>query len=227
MSAAIGLLGLVISFSVFIILMAQVWYDVSFDRSWPGSSRIYTFERPQDYLGDPNPFKALFNRPQIQTLREASPGVEAVGTLGETVLFDPQTDEPLSDIPAGLIDADFLRVFPFDIIAGTTDGFENPDALILTEKTARRLFGGASSAIGQQIMRFKNHQPYPATVIGVCREFPVNSTLSFLGAFCQIGDEYATKNDPNYESNEVFLLLIPKRRFLKHLGPLVHYQNTF
>ena len=62
MSAAIGLLGLVISFSVFIILMAQVWYDVSFDRSWPGSSRIYTFERPQDYLGEPNPFKALFPR---------------------------------------------------------------------------------------------------------------------------------------------------------------------
>ena len=206
-SNAVGIAGLVISFSVFIILMAQVWYDVSFDRALPGSSRIYTFERPQDYLGEPNPFKALFNRPQIQTLREASPGVEAVGTLGETVLFDPKTDEPLSDISAGLIDSDFLRVFPFDIIAGTTDGFENPDALILTEKTSRRLFGGVSSAIGQQIMRFKNHQPYPATVIGVCREFPVNSTLSFLGAFCQIGDEYATKNDPNYESNEVFLLL--------------------
>ena len=79
-SNAVGIAGLVISFSVFIILMAQVWYDVSFDRTLPGSSRIYTFERPQDYLGDPNPFKALFNRPQIQTLREASPGVEAIGS---------------------------------------------------------------------------------------------------------------------------------------------------
>ena len=29
--------GLVISFTVFIVLMSQVWYDVTFDRSYPGS----------------------------------------------------------------------------------------------------------------------------------------------------------------------------------------------
>jgi putative ABC transport system permease protein len=207
MSAAIGLLGLVISFSVFIILMAQVWYDVSFDRSWPGSSRIYTFERPQSYLGDSDPYRATFNRPQIQTLREASPGVEAVGTLGETHLFDPQTNEPLRDLPTGLIDTDFLRVFPPEIIAGTTDGFDRPDALILTETAARRLFGGAGPAVGQQVMRMGMNRPEPATVVCVCRDLPVNSVLAVFGAFAQIGDRYATDNNPNYEALHAFLLL--------------------
>ena len=207
MSNALAVVGLVISFSVFLILMAQVWYDVTFDRTWPGSSRIYTFERPQSYLGELDPYMASLNRPQIQTLRDASPGVEAVGTLGETLLFDPGTNEPLRDLPAALIDTDFLRVFPFDFVAGSAEGFDRPDALILTESVAKRFFGGPAPAIGQQVVTTQTRTPEPATVIGVCRDFPVNSTLAACGAFAQFGDRNATNNDPNYESLRAFLLL--------------------
>lgn len=207
MSDALVVAGLLISFSVFIMLMAQVGYDVTFDRTLPGSSQIYTFERPQSYLGNPDPYMALLNRPQIQTLREASPDVEAVGTLGETILFDPEMSVPLMDIPAGLIDTDFLQVFPFDFVAGSAVDFDRTDALILTETVAKRLFGGSAPAVGQQVMRLLTGEPEPATVIGVCRDFPINSTLATYGAFAQIGDNYSTNNDPNYESLQAFIRL--------------------
>lgn len=207
MSNALAVVGLVISFSVFIILMAQVWYDVTFDRTWPDSSRIYTFERPQSDLEELDPYVALLNRPQIQTLRDASPDIEAVGTLGETLLFDPKTNEPLRDLPTGLIDTDFLQVFPFDFVAGSAVDFNRTDALILTETVAKRLFGGSAPAVGQQVMRLLTDEPEPATVIGVCRDFPINSTLATYGAFAQIGDNYSTNNDPNYESLQAFIRL--------------------
>ena len=207
MSDVLGVAGLLISFSVFITLMAQVGYDVTFDRTLPGSSQIYTFERPQSYLGKPDPYMALLNRPQIQTLREASPDVEAVGTLGNTILFDPETSVPLMDMPAGLIDTDFLQVFPFDFVAGSAVDFDRTDALILTETVAKRLFGGSAPAIGEQVMRLLTDEPEPATVIGVCRDFPINSTLATYGAFAQIGDNYSTNNDPNYESLQAFIRL--------------------
>ena len=136
MSDALGVAGLLISFSVFITLMAQVGYDVTFDRTLPGSSRIYTFELPQNHLGELYPYMALLNRPQIQTLRDASPDVEAMGTLGETIIFDPETSVPLMDMSAGLIDTDFLQVFPFDFVAGSAVDFKRTDTLILTETVA-------------------------------------------------------------------------------------------
>lgn len=207
MSDVLGVAGLLISFSVFITLMAQVGYDVTFDRTLPGSSRIYTFERPQSHLGELDPYMALLNRPQIQTLRDASPDVEAVGTLGETIIFDPETSVPLMDMPAGLIDTDFLQVFPFDFVAGSAVDFDRTDALILTETVAKRLFGGSAPAVGQQVMRLLTGEPEPATVIGVCRDFPINSTLATCGAFAQIGDNYSTNNDPNYESLQAFIRL--------------------
>ena len=207
MSDVLGVAGLLISFSVFITLMAQVGYDVTFDRTLPGSSQIYTFERPQSHLGELDPYMALLNRPQIQTLREASPDVEAVGTLGETIIFDPETSVPLMDMPAGLIDTDFLQVFPFDFVAGSAVDFDRTDALILTETVAKRLFGGSAPAVGQQVMRLLTGEPEPATVIGVCRDFPINSTLATYGAFAQIGDNYSTNNDPNYESLQAFIRL--------------------
>ena len=207
MSDVLGVAGLLISFSVFITLMAQVGYDVTFDRTLPGSSQIYTFERPQSHLGELDPYMALLNRPQIQTLRDASPDVEAMGTLGETIIFDPETSVPLMDMSAGLIDTDFLQVFPFDFVAGSAVDFNRTDALILTETVAKRLFGGSAPAVGQQVMRLLTDEPEPATVIGVCRDFPINSTLATYGAFAQIGDNYSTNNDPNYESLQAFIRL--------------------
>ena len=41
---AIEAAGLIISFSVFIILMSQVWYDVTYDRSFSGSERVYLLQ---------------------------------------------------------------------------------------------------------------------------------------------------------------------------------------
>lgn len=200
-------LGLVIAFSVFIILMSQFWYDVTFDRSYPDSRRIFVFERPQSRSGVQAPYQYLMSRPQIRAVREASPDVVAVGTFAETVIMDQKGIEPMDYPVAVLVDTDFADIFPFRMTAGSADGFGRPDAVVLTESAASMLFGGSGVAVGRHVPMAVGQTVVPMTVIGVCRDFPVNSSFARIGAFGQIGDLWATDNDPNYEAMESFIKL--------------------
>ena len=201
-----GAAGLVISFSVFIILMAQVWYDVTFDRTLPSAGRVYVFEYPQSRTAEQSPFQYLMNRPQIRAISEASPAVEAVGTMAESIMLDPRTEEPVASAGAVLVDMDFTRIFPFRMITGTADGFDRPDAVILTEKTASRYFGGPSDAVGKPVVIGRDAMSQ-ATVIGVCKDFPANGSFANIGLFGQIGDLSIEANGPNYESFSSYVLL--------------------
>ena len=198
--------GLVISFTVFIVLMSQVWYDVTFDRSYPGSGRIYFFERPQSRTRDQAPYQILMNRPQIQAIRDASPEVEAVGTMSVSMLVDPNNDTPMEFPVAALVDNDFVNVFPFRMVAGTVNGFDNPESLLLSETSAKTLFGGSGQAIGKHL-KLERGGIQEVTVIGVFKDFPVNSLIAGIGAFGQLGDMYVGNNDPNYESFDSFVKL--------------------
>ena len=204
---AIEAAGLIISFSVFIILMSQVWYDVTYDRSFSGSERVYLFERPQSRIGVQAPYQRLMNRPQIQSIKDSSPDVEAVGTMGETIIMDTESNEPVDYIRAALVDDDFIRIFPFHTLAGTLSGFDRPESAFVTESAANVLFGGIGSALGRQLTMGGEHGLQGFTVIGVIKDFPVNSSLANLGVVGQMGNLNIDANNPNYESLEAFVKL--------------------
>ena len=200
-------IGLVISFSAFIILMSQVWYDVTFDRSYQGSGRVFLFERPQSRTRDMAPYQVLMTRPQIQVIKDASPDVEAVGTLTSGLLIDKETNEAIEYPAAALIDTDFTRIFPFHIVAGTMDGFDRPESILLTETSAEALFGGKTAAVGQHLFMARGMETKEVTVLGVIKDLPINSLLANFGVFGQIGNLWEENNDPNYEAFESFVKL--------------------
>ena len=200
--------GLLIASFVFILLMSQVWYDVSFDRALSDRGRIYVFERPQEHSSQPQPYKFMLNRPQIASLRTSSPEVEAVGTLDlQGRMMDPERREPLQEMRVAMVDPDFVRMFPFVPLAGSLEGSDRPDAAVLCESAARRLFGGVPEAVGQSVQILRVREPRSYEVIAVCRDFPANSRLSGIGVFAQLGTLWEENNDPNYESLEAFILL--------------------
>ena len=199
--------GLVISFTVFIVLMSQVWYDVTFDRSYPGSGRIYFFERPQSRTRDQAPYQILMNRPQIQAIRDASPEVEAVGTMSESMLVDPNNDTPMEFPVAALVDNDFVNVFPFRMVAGTVNGFDNPESLLLSETSAKTLFGESGQAIGKHL-KLERGGIQEVTVIGVFKDFPMRNTNTG-----QEGNAIISIIDTNDE------------RFLMEMGLLIKTQG--
>ena len=202
------LAGLVIATFVFILLMAQVWYDMSYDKPLSARGRVYVFERPTEHPDQPRPYEFWFTRPQIAALRGSSPDVEAVGTMDvDGILQDPRTGELLRETPAAMVDEDFVKVFPFDPLLGSVDGFGRPDAAIVCESAARHLFGSVEEAFGSTLNFYTTEDPTVCEIIAVCRDFPANCRLSNIGVYVPLGSLWEDKNDPNYEAFEAFVLL--------------------
>lgn len=208
LSSLFKLVGLILSFSVFIILMAQVWYDVTYDRNLPGSDRIYVFERPTEHIGDPAPYEILFNRPQIEALRSASDQIEAYVTLEDAEILPMiSEDEMARDIMICATDTGLPDVFSFRLLSGSFDSFGRPDGVVLTASTARRLLGKDVGAVGEQVMMFNGRDRLPYEVIAVCQDFPDNHSLARFGIFSALGDRYLHNNDPNYEGAMAYFRL--------------------
>ena len=77
-STLINIVGMSIAFAAAIILTVQVKWDVTYDDNFDGSERVFKYESK---LLDNNHFATHISRPLIETLRTASPNIEAIGTF--------------------------------------------------------------------------------------------------------------------------------------------------
>ena len=79
-------------------------------------------------------------------------------------------------INGGMVQLDFLKLFQFPLRKGDASSvLKNPYSIVLTESTARSLFGN-DDPIGKTV-RFDNLNDL--TVTGVLKDLPVNSSFSF------------------------------------------------
>src|SRR6185436_6528201 len=89
----------------------------------------------------------------------------------------PLPGEPPRTPPPGsvFVDPNFFEVFGLEFVAGSADGLDQPDAIVVTETAAKRLFGGAP-ALGQTV---QNSQKKSYRIIGVVRDLPPETYLRF------------------------------------------------
>ena len=70
LSALINVIGLGIAFTVFLILMSQVWWDFRYDR-FKGSRDIYVLEQP--YPVQEGLYYTMTLRPALKAVADCSP----------------------------------------------------------------------------------------------------------------------------------------------------------
>ena len=110
---------------------------------------------------------ALFKSDQDELDRRSNEGPPAPG--------DP-TRAPL---PGSVyVDEDFFKVFPMEFIEGSAEGLQEPDAVIITQNRAERLFGKAP-AVGKTAEGVKGHT---LRIIGVVKTLPANTHMVFQTA---------------------------------------------
>jgi len=74
-------------------------------------------------------------------------------------------------------DSDFFKMFSYPLLQGTpASALDNPSAIAISDKMARRFFGSAASAMGKTI-RHQNSRNF--TVTAVFADPPANSSLKF------------------------------------------------
>jgi putative ABC transport system permease protein len=183
-ASILNVLGLSVAFAAFAIILMQVRYDLTYDRFHPKADRIFRVEVP--IRGDGSVPSTTLSRPFANELMQASSTIERGGVFQPQDRINVSADdksfvsEHLVNITPGI-----LQMFDFQIVAGDTAQLSRPDARLISQSTAGRLYGDADP-IGQQI--FTEGSSQPAQVVAVYRDFPGNSMLP-NGVFRDLGQE--------------------------------------
>ncbi|MBN7817330.1 ABC transporter permease [Algoriphagus pacificus] len=169
----IGGLGIGIAASILILIWVQ--FEISVDRFYENSDRIFAVWRTTEIEGEPVSWDYT-PAPYGPTLKENFPEVESTARITE---WDPMIlsvgDKKFSELPT-FTDPGFFEIFSFEVLEGDpVEALTGPDNIVLTESVAKKLFG-ETSALGKSV---KVEDQLDFEVKAVIKDLPQNTEFSF------------------------------------------------
>ena len=169
----IGGLGIGMAASILILIWVQ--FEVSVDRFYENSDRIFAVWRTTSIEGEPVSWDYT-PAPYAPTLKEEFPEVEEVARITE---WDPMIlavgENKFSEQPT-FTDPGFFKIFSFEVLEGDpVEALSAPDNIVLTESVAKKLFG-ETSALGKSV---KVEDQLDFEVKAVIKDLPANTSFSF------------------------------------------------
>lgn len=205
----INIAGLAISMSVGLLLIAFVIDLFSYDRFHVKGKRIYRVASTVDsHLEKATRYISTSVR-AARLIRESMRGIEEVSILRADFAADVRIDDDIFPVKGYWADSPVFDIFTFPLLEGNPQtALKEPYTLVLTETTAKRLFG-QRSALGQIV----KVDTIDYKVTGVIQDVPFFSHIQFeaLASFSTI--EHLKMNDPHFNAwtnvslNYVYLLL--------------------
>ena len=219
-SYLLNIVGLAAAFAAFLVIAIQVRYDFGYNKHFRDHAKIFRVE--YNYETEQNsPFSAMLSRPYGELLITSSADIMDGGVVSEegTATVWVQGKDESSSIRSGLkkVSPSILNIFEFVITRGDVESFTRPNSAIISESTAKILFGD-NDPIGKNLV-FKEGAS-EATVTSVYKEFPDN-TLFTDEIFVNIGD-YSLQDQSEW-SFTYYLKLIDKEAASKVREEMVDY----
>jgi len=194
----IKVLSLGVGLAVGIVLIAKVFFELSYDSFYKDIDRVYSIYTWYSQNGDENDYGQVSGAVAVGFMEEV-PGVEA-GTR-TTYVFNGDTfqDEDGNKLKATLVCADtcFFKVFDRPILAGDpTKALGKWGSVMVSRSFAEKLIDSSalpqndkrsvilsgakdlSSVIGKQIAN-EDQLEFKATIEGVFEDFPKNGSLDY------------------------------------------------
>ena len=181
-SSLINIFGLAISIAVCILIVQFTSFEFSYDRFHQRAESIYRV-----YLD------IYKNGSREAQSARVSPGVAAffqdefplIDAYTRMVILGPDGVLSYKDRYSGesdilLVDSSFFEVFSFNLVRGNKQtAFTEPFCVVITENTARTIFGSEDALGKSVVINAKNFDgtSLPFKVTGVIENFPTNSHL--------------------------------------------------
>lgn len=174
--SSINIVGLGVSMSVGLIMIAMLADLYSYDKFHTKHNRIYRVISQHQYKGNTsNDFFATTSLRAAKEIKASISGSEEVAILRRDFSGDIEVGEKIIPLTGYWGNEDFFGVFSFNLVKGNpATALKEPFSLVLTETSAVKLFGD-TDAIGRTIVR--NKKEY--TVTGIIEDLPVFSHLKF------------------------------------------------
>ena len=176
----IKVLSLGVGLAVGIVLIAKVFFELSYDSFYKDIDRVYSIYTWYSQNGDENDYGQVSGAVAVGFMQEV-PGVE-VGTRTTYVFHDVDTylDEDGNKLKATLVCADtcFFKVFDRPILAGDPVKTLAKFGSVMVSRSFAEKLGGVRECIGRQICN-RDVADLKFTIEGVFEDFPDNGTLDY------------------------------------------------
>ena len=201
----IKILSLGMGLAVGIVLIAKVFFELSYDSFYKDIDRVYTINTWISRLGDEKDFGQVSGAVAVGFMEEV-PGVEA-GTR-TTFVFNGDTymDEDGNKLKGTLVCADtcFFQVFDRPILAGDpVKALGKWGSVMVSRSFAEKILRSAqddiSTVIGKQIYN-EDMPDLKLTIEGVFEDFPKNGTLDYDILLSM--DTYGKQSTDNWLGND-------------------------
>jgi putative ABC transport system permease protein len=173
--SSINIIGLAISMSVGLLMIAFLSDLFSYDDFHIKEERIYRVNTNNQFLDHPSMDLASTSVKAGRGMRESFTGLEDLTILRRGFAGDGTTGDKITSVSGLWADESFFKVFDFKLLQGNpATALKDPFSIVLTEKTAKKIFG-EEPALGKSI-RFDTAE---YVVTGVLRDFPKFSHMRF------------------------------------------------
>ena len=196
----IKVLSLSIGLSVGIVLIAKVFFELSYDSFYKDIDRVYTIRNYYSQHGDENDYGQVSGAVPVGFMEEV-PGVEC-GTR-TTYVFNGDTylDEDGNKLKATLVCADtcFFKVFDRPILAGDPVQVLGKWGSVMVNRSFAEKMGGVQECIGKQIAN-ADMDGLKMTIEGVFDDLLKNGSLDYDILLSM--DTYGKRSTDNWLGND-------------------------
>jgi len=174
----INILGLATGMAVCLLIVLFVRHELSFDRWEVNGDRVYRVVLERKYPGRLTSY-AIIPFSIGPAIRKEFPEVEEQTGFGDftgtNTMLVRIGDQRFEERNVLVADSTFFRVFPMRLLQGdVATALDKPGMAVVTESTAKRLYGSPAAAIGKE---FEIDRQQRFRVSGVCRDLPENSHI--------------------------------------------------
>lgn len=210
----INVVGLAISMSVGLLLIAFVLDLHSYDRFNENGDRIYRISSVVTVNGEQGGKFATTSIKTGKLIREKIIGIDRYADAEVAIMHtdfsqDAKVGNDIVPVKGFWAEPSLFRIFTFPMIEGNPEtALKDPYSIVLTETTARKLFGN-EHVLGKVIQ----FDTLAYQVTGVMKDVPFFSHLHFEALVSLSTAEQLNKNDRNFgkwtsmSSNFVYLML--------------------
>lgn len=209
-SSLLNIVGLTLAFTACYIILVQVRWEMTYNRTLRDSERIYLVESTDWY--EPGAWQSWLNRPMVERLIASTSAVEAGGCswggFGPTVMLRENASKMNYDrfnLNAGPISLPLLDVFDFQTVAGDVHDLKRPQSVILSRSAAERLGVGIGDMIWGNTDQPSAENAFE--VVAIFEDFPANSLMANCQVTWNLGDQ--SIDDPSEWSFTYYVRLQP------------------
>jgi len=210
--SALNIVGLAAGMAVALLIALWVVNEYSYDKFLPDYKSLYQVELNFTDPHEGEHTQAAVSLPIADVLRKEYPEVQYVAETDWMGSHDLLVGTKKLYMNGAAIGSDFLKMFQYHLVKGSkNDVLKDPFSIVLTESTAKALFGDADPMA--KIVRIDNK--YSLKVTGIMADVPKNSTLQFNFlmpfSFNEATQDWMKKARTTYYNNsfQIFVQLKP------------------